>query len=264
MLSPRPVPPNRRAVDESACVNGRKSEPIRSGSMPMPVSSTAIARRSPSASWRTAHRDRPPLGELQRVADQVDEHLAEPRRIGADDLRDGRLAADPERGAPTPRSGAPSAARHPRSPRWASSRCARSASARLDLRAESSRSLTSVSRCPPFREIVEAKSRTTSRRRGPRLGEQVGEPDHRLDRRADLVAHIRQKLALDECSRAPPPPSRTAGSPPPRSARSRAPPGSRTAAGSTRSRSAAQRTVCGPCAARRSGSPRLSLISTPA
>ena len=38
IASPRPVPPNRRAIDASAWLNDWKSRPIRSGGMPMPVS----------------------------------------------------------------------------------------------------------------------------------------------------------------------------------------------------------------------------------
>ena len=40
MPSPRPVPPTRRVAEESACTNGSKTDPIRSGAMPTPVSRT--------------------------------------------------------------------------------------------------------------------------------------------------------------------------------------------------------------------------------
>ena len=42
MTSPSPVPPKRRVVDSSACVNGWKSLAICSGDMPMPVSITSM------------------------------------------------------------------------------------------------------------------------------------------------------------------------------------------------------------------------------
>ena len=41
IVSPSPVPPNRRVVESSACVNGWNSLPICSGVMPMPVSMTS-------------------------------------------------------------------------------------------------------------------------------------------------------------------------------------------------------------------------------
>lgn len=43
MVKPRPVPPNRLAVDESACEKGRKSFLRTSSSMPMPVSKWVIS-----------------------------------------------------------------------------------------------------------------------------------------------------------------------------------------------------------------------------
>ena len=40
MASPSPVPPNRRVIDESACVNASKIEACFSSGMPIPVSVT--------------------------------------------------------------------------------------------------------------------------------------------------------------------------------------------------------------------------------
>ena len=41
MARPRPVPPNRRVVDPSACLKASKIVSCFSGGMPMPVSVTA-------------------------------------------------------------------------------------------------------------------------------------------------------------------------------------------------------------------------------
>ena len=43
MASPRPVPPNFRVVEESACWKARNSLPICSCVMPIPVSETSKA-----------------------------------------------------------------------------------------------------------------------------------------------------------------------------------------------------------------------------
>ena len=40
IVSPRPVPPNRRVVDPSACRNGSKIARCFSGGMPIPLSLT--------------------------------------------------------------------------------------------------------------------------------------------------------------------------------------------------------------------------------
>ena len=42
IVSPSPVPPNRRVVELSACVNGEKSVSIWSSAIPIPVSITSI------------------------------------------------------------------------------------------------------------------------------------------------------------------------------------------------------------------------------
>ncbi len=41
IVRPRPVPPNRRVVDPSACMNGSKMVPCLSGAIPIPVSVTS-------------------------------------------------------------------------------------------------------------------------------------------------------------------------------------------------------------------------------
>ena len=86
MVRPRPVPPKRREVEPSACVNGSKIAASRSGAMPMPVSSTAnsmlrapVASPAPPAASRSVTRAA--LGELHRVAEQVHQHLPHPVRV---------------------------------------------------------------------------------------------------------------------------------------------------------------------------------------
>ena len=84
---PRPVPPKRRVVELSACVKAANSWPSCSGAMPMPVSRTleahAHASRSRSPAASHAQRDPPVLGELHRVAQQVEQRLRQPRRVAA-------------------------------------------------------------------------------------------------------------------------------------------------------------------------------------
>ena len=89
---PRPVPPYLRVVEPSACAKGSKSCVERSGAMPMPVSVTSNAhqrRRVARAGRRdAATHDLALVGELDRVADQVDQHLAQPRGVAAHQRRD--------------------------------------------------------------------------------------------------------------------------------------------------------------------------------
>ena len=86
MVRPSPVPPYLRVVVLSACSKARKIRSRPSGGMPMPVSVT-MKRRTvfpsgavPSAtSTRTDTSSLP--GELDRVADQVEQHLPQPARV---------------------------------------------------------------------------------------------------------------------------------------------------------------------------------------
>ena len=87
MLSPSPVPPNRRAIDASACSNGANNLPFASSLTPMPVSRTSMRRRAPpSSASGPCHgdRDAPPLGEFDGVGDEIEEDLTQPRRIAAE------------------------------------------------------------------------------------------------------------------------------------------------------------------------------------
>lgn len=53
IVSPSPVPPNRRDIEPSACVNGWKSRASCSAVIPMPVSFTANAMRPARSSAET-------------------------------------------------------------------------------------------------------------------------------------------------------------------------------------------------------------------
>jgi len=82
------VPPNLRVVEASAWTNGPKICHCFSAGMPMPVSDTV--NLSPLVAVPPVELDvddhLAAVGELDGVADEVHEHLAEPPRI-ADDRR---------------------------------------------------------------------------------------------------------------------------------------------------------------------------------
>ena len=85
IVRPRPVPPYCRVVEPSACSNGSKIGPLLLGGMPMPVSRDGevqadLVRRSRPFTLDVDH-DLAALGELDRVADQVDEDLPQPARV---------------------------------------------------------------------------------------------------------------------------------------------------------------------------------------
>ena len=87
MVSPRPVPPKRRVVEPSAWLNASKMVDCLSGAMPMPVSVTtkcSLVQLSARASSRICEQHVARLGELDGVADQVDEHLPQPERVAED------------------------------------------------------------------------------------------------------------------------------------------------------------------------------------
>ena len=92
---PRPLPPWRRVLEASTWVKASNTESNWSGAMPMPVSRTSkrsrtACRRRP-ASTIDLERDAAALGELDRVVEQVDEHLAQAHRVALDKL--GQLGA---------------------------------------------------------------------------------------------------------------------------------------------------------------------------
>ena len=80
---PNPVPPCRRVVEPSACSKGSKIRSSFCSGMPTPVSLTVKTMRrvtagpSPGA-ISTVTTNLALLGELDGVADQVDEHLPQP------------------------------------------------------------------------------------------------------------------------------------------------------------------------------------------
>ena len=87
---PSPVPPKRRVVEPSACSNGLKSRSCASAEMPTPVSRTAkriVHSRAGLRQHVAAQHDAAARGELDRVAQQVDEHLRQPQRVAAQRLR---------------------------------------------------------------------------------------------------------------------------------------------------------------------------------
>ena len=94
IVRPSPVPPNRRVVEPSAWLKASKIVACLSAGMPMPVSVTAKCSIEPVAGARvfaTLDQDVALLGELDGVADEVDEHLPEPHRVADDAGRHVRL-----------------------------------------------------------------------------------------------------------------------------------------------------------------------------
>ncbi len=91
IVRPSPVPPNRRVVDPSAWLNASKIVACLLCGMPMPVSLTEKVQLRPIAELLVAadlHQHVSVLGELDRVADQVGDHLADPPRVADDAGRD--------------------------------------------------------------------------------------------------------------------------------------------------------------------------------
>ena len=84
---PRPLPPWRRVLDASTWVNASNTESNWSSAMPMPVSRTSKRSRTPCvgrAEDDHLEDDAAALGELDRVVEQVDEHLAQAHRVALD------------------------------------------------------------------------------------------------------------------------------------------------------------------------------------
>ena len=91
MDSPSPVPPKRRAVEPSACVNGWNSFALRRRGKPdagvLHAESHALAAFADTRFPHHPQHDRTRRGELDGVAQQVEQHLAEPDRVAAQTLR---------------------------------------------------------------------------------------------------------------------------------------------------------------------------------
>ena len=88
---PRPVPPKRRVVELSACINGsnkraRVVHPYRSHCRSpsrrhdRPISLGAANRMDPHEAL---------VSELDGVSDQIEQNLAHPRRVADDPIRPG-------------------------------------------------------------------------------------------------------------------------------------------------------------------------------
>ena len=69
MVSPSPVPPKVRLVDESACWKASKMSSCFSAGMPIPVSETAIASTCPAERRPGAPKRGPPRS--QRIANST-------------------------------------------------------------------------------------------------------------------------------------------------------------------------------------------------
>ena len=98
------MPPYLRVVAASACSKGLNSLAAAAGAMPMPVSRTANfehdARRRCARRWRTETTTSPLLGELDRVADEVHDHLAQ--AVDVADQRIGHVRVRRRTPAPAP------------------------------------------------------------------------------------------------------------------------------------------------------------------
>ena len=119
MASPSPVPPCRRRTAASACSNSKNRNGSASAAMPMPVSSTVMAMRTSSDSGApspaplvaraTVTSTPPAVGELDGVADQVGEDLAQPNLVAQQRRRHVRVDAPRRCRCPSRRPSAPAA-----------------------------------------------------------------------------------------------------------------------------------------------------------
>ena len=92
IASPRPVPPNFRVVEASACWNGWKRSSRCCGLIPTPVSITShwsLGSAVSRSTNRTRDLDLAGFRELDGIAHEVDEDLPQSRGIGLNGLRDG-------------------------------------------------------------------------------------------------------------------------------------------------------------------------------
>ena len=90
IVVPSPVPPNRRVIDSSACVNRSKMRRCASAEMPMPVSSTSkriVACLGVSDSRVTRTPTSPLSVNFNGVPEEVQQHLPEQKRIPAQEKR---------------------------------------------------------------------------------------------------------------------------------------------------------------------------------
>ena len=196
IVSPSPVPWMWRRSASSARYMRSNSRARSSSAIPIPVSATSSAIPRPGrAAILTATR--PPLGgELDRVRDQVLEHLSEP-------VRGRRRPPAPRsaRGRARPRPSRPPGARPRPSPRR--SRRGRRVPSSISnvpavIRVSSSRSPTRLSSRRELRSITSTKRRPcVAQVLGLDLGEQLGVADDRGQRRAQLVRDQAEELVLE-------------------------------------------------------------------
>ena len=170
----------------------------------MPVSRTSKRRRSADSCRRLVDARRtttsPCVGELDRVADQVHEHLAQPPRIAPHDRRHvgsdqrGQLEAlGLRRARPAARATSSTASRRSKS-------MVSSSSLPASIFEKSRMSLMIASSASP--DCAHRLRRTRAARGvSSRVEQQLGHADHAVHRRADLVAHLGQELALGPARR---------------------------------------------------------------
>ena len=205
MLRPRPVPPKRRVRRRIGLARtvGTASA-ARLGAMPMPVSTHVEAQPHAGPRRRAATRDArrrrcPARGELHRVADEVDEDLAQAhadRRGRARARRRRRsLRAAGRRGLPARRSPAQAdVLRRARATTGGADRRVRARPA--SIFEKSSMSLSDAQQsAAPNRGQVSSDAALAHRRAGVST-QQFEHADHAVHGRADLVAHHRDEVGL--------------------------------------------------------------------
>jgi hypothetical protein len=208
IVSPSPVPPNRRLVVPSACWNASKMSCCLSFAMPMPVSPhgerdhrlrlVEDPAREPLSLLRLADRERDPalLGELERVREQVLEHLLHSLAVGEDRRRHLRLQVDGEREALLLRH----LLERPLGERLEVAH-RHLGDVHLHLAGFDLRQVEDL-----VDEVEQVRARRVDRLRELHLlrrevvllvvREELREDEQRVERRAQLVAHVRQELAL--------------------------------------------------------------------
>ena len=112
--SPSPVPPNLRAIPPSACSNSLKMRSCSSGAMPMPVSRTRMSISPGQIAGLDDDRDAAAVGELHRIAGEIEQHLPQPRGVADHRAAAGRRRHRRRSRAPSPARAARSARPSPR------------------------------------------------------------------------------------------------------------------------------------------------------
>ena len=193
---PSPVPPKRREVELSAWVNASKRCSACRLAMPMPVSRTdSSSRAGPVASSWIRQRSEIDLsrgGELDGVAEQVQQYLAQPAGIALKSCGQSRVdLAGQLRPCSSARAASSDA---PLDDRARIERHASMSSLPASILEKSRMSLITASSAsadePRSRRIPAARVRSVPSSR-PLM------PMHAVHRGADLVAHVGQELALE-------------------------------------------------------------------